>query len=189
MAAFFAVQATRTFGASAGDVAALTAVLLASQTLSTLFWGAGADRIGLTPVLLASAVLCAPPRRRPPGAGPALVRAGLFLVGLSEGPGRDRRQDAPGPGGGAGARAVAERGAERGAASAHRAQQHRPGPLPRGPRCWAVLADVGGYRLTAAVALLASVAAVVAIALAAPAVRRGARRRRAGAISTVRSAA
>ena len=30
-AAFFAVQATRTLGASAGDVAALTAVLLASQ--------------------------------------------------------------------------------------------------------------------------------------------------------------
>jgi hypothetical protein len=40
------------------------------------------------------------------------------------------------------------------------------------PLLGGVLADVGGYRLTAAVALLASVAAVVAIALAAPSVRR-----------------
>ena len=129
-AAFFAVQATRTFGASAGDVAALTAVLLASQTLSTLFWGAGADRIGLTPVLFASAVLCA---AAPAAAllAPDLLWFTLVfvLVGLS-----------------AGALAVTDAGMplalaegtgarERSGASAgalHRAQQHRPGPLPRG---------------------------------------------------------
>ncbi len=40
------------------------------------------------------------------------------------------------------------------------------------PLLGGLLADVGGYRLTAAVALLASAASVLAIALAAPTVRR-----------------
>ena len=168
-AAFFAVQATRTFGASAGDVAALTAVLLASQTLSTLFWGAGADRIGLTPVLFASAVLCT---AAPAAAllAPDLLWFTLVfvLVGLSAG--ALAVTDAGMP------LALAEgTGARAGGGPAHYialsntvlAPFHVAAPLLGG-----LLADVGGYRLTAAVALLASAAAVLAIALAAPTVRR-----------------
>ena len=55
--AFFAVHATRQLGASDGDVAFFSAILLAAQTGSTLLWGAAADRSGLRPVLLAAVVL------------------------------------------------------------------------------------------------------------------------------------
>lgn len=55
--AFFAVQATRELGASDGDVAIYSAILLASQTISTLIWGAIANRLKLMNVLLAGTVL------------------------------------------------------------------------------------------------------------------------------------
>ena len=55
--AFFAVQATRELGASDGDVAIYSAILLASQTISTLGWGAIANRLQLMNVLLAGTVL------------------------------------------------------------------------------------------------------------------------------------
>ena len=112
------------------------------------------------------------PGGRPPGAGPALVRPGLRPGGaIRRGPGRDRRRDAPGPGGGD--RWAGSSGARGGPAlyiavsNTILAPFHVAAPLLGG-----VLADAGGYRLTAAVALVASVAAVLAILLAAPAVRR-----------------
>lgn len=55
--AFFAVQATRELGATDGDVAIYSAILLASQTISTLGWGAIANRLKLMNVLLAGTVL------------------------------------------------------------------------------------------------------------------------------------
>lgn len=55
--AFFAVQATRELGATDGDVAIYSAILLASQTISTLGWGAIANRLNLMNVLLAGTVL------------------------------------------------------------------------------------------------------------------------------------
>lgn len=56
--AFYAIHATRNLGARDGDVATFTAILLASQTISALCWGAVADRIQLQPVLFAATVLC-----------------------------------------------------------------------------------------------------------------------------------
>ena len=75
------MQATRTFGASAGDVAALTAVLLASQTLSTLFWGCRRrpDRADARAARLGRAV-----RRRP---GVALLAPDLLWFALVFRPG------------------------------------------------------------------------------------------------------
>ena len=55
--AFFAVQATRELGATDGDVAIYSAILLASQTISTLGWGAIANRLRLMNVMLAGTVL------------------------------------------------------------------------------------------------------------------------------------
>ena len=55
--AFYAVHAVRNLGASDGDVAGYSAVLLGCQTVSTLLWGAVADRLSLPPVLLAGTLL------------------------------------------------------------------------------------------------------------------------------------
>jgi MFS family permease len=51
------VQATRELGATDGDVAIYSAILLASQTISTLGWGAIANRLRLMNVMLAGTVL------------------------------------------------------------------------------------------------------------------------------------
>jgi len=55
--AFYAIHATRDMGGSDGDVAFFSAILLGSQTASTLVWGAVADRLHLQPVLLAATLL------------------------------------------------------------------------------------------------------------------------------------
>ncbi len=55
--AFFAVHARREMGASDGDVALFTAALLGAQTVSTLAWGAAANRLRLPPVLLGGTLL------------------------------------------------------------------------------------------------------------------------------------
>ena len=55
--AFYAIHATRDMGGTDGDVAFFSAILLGSQTVSTLVWGAVADRLHLQPVLLAATVL------------------------------------------------------------------------------------------------------------------------------------
>ncbi len=55
--AFFGVHATRELGASDGDVAVFTSILLAFQTTSTMMWGAVANRLRLVNVLLGGAIL------------------------------------------------------------------------------------------------------------------------------------
>jgi MFS family permease len=57
--AFFAVHARRELGASDGDVALYSALLLGAQTASTLLWGAVADRLHQPPVLLGGTLLYA----------------------------------------------------------------------------------------------------------------------------------
>ncbi|HET7770963.1 MAG TPA: MFS transporter, partial [Chloroflexota bacterium] len=55
--AFFAVHATRQLGASDGDVATFSAILLGAQTTSTLLWGEVAGKLGLRLVLGAAVSL------------------------------------------------------------------------------------------------------------------------------------
>lgn len=55
--AFYAVHATRELGATDGDVAVFTSILLAFQTTSTMAWGAAANRLRLVNVLLAATVI------------------------------------------------------------------------------------------------------------------------------------
>jgi MFS family permease len=163
--AFYAVQATRSLGASAGDVATFTAVLLVSQTVSTLLWGATADRIGLAPVLLASALL---------GAGaagvallaPSLVWFPLVFVFVGAGTGALAVTDAGLP------MALAESsGADRGHYVALANTVVAPFQMAV-PLVGGLLADAGGYGLTYGVSLVASLAAGGAVALAVPRARR-----------------
>jgi MFS family permease len=163
--AFYAVQATRSLGASAGDVATFTAVLLVSQTVSTLLWGATADRIGLAPVLLASALL---------GAGaaglallaPSLVWFPLVFVFVGAGTGALAVTDAGLP------MALAESsGADRGHYVALANTVVAPFQMAV-PLLGGLLADAGGYGLTYGVSLVASLAAGGAVALAVPRARR-----------------
>ncbi len=83
---FFAVYAVRDFGATPTDVGIYTAVLLASQTVATLFWGYLADRVtstivptlgGLLGVAAIALVLAAP--------GPGVFVIAFVLVGAGYG--------------------------------------------------------------------------------------------------------
>ena len=83
---FFAVYAVRDHGATATDVGIYTAVLLASQTVATLFWGYLADRVtativptlgGFLAVVALALVLIAP--------GPSVFVAAFVLVGAGYG--------------------------------------------------------------------------------------------------------
>ncbi|HEV2123748.1 MAG TPA: hypothetical protein VGW38_13370 [Chloroflexota bacterium] len=154
--AFYAIHATRVLGASDGDVAFFTAVLLASQTGSTLLWGAVADRLQLTPVLVAATILNFAATALALAAPSLVWFPGIFLLA----------------GGSLGALAVTDPGlplALAEAASVDRALYvalantvlapfHMLAPLLGG-----AAADAGGYGLTYALALASATAAGISI--------------------------
>jgi MFS family permease len=55
--AFYGIHATRELGASDGDVAVFTSILLAVQNASTLAWGAIANRVRLPNVLMGGTIV------------------------------------------------------------------------------------------------------------------------------------
>lgn len=74
--AFYGVHATRELGATDGDVAVFTSILLAFQTTSTMAWGAVANRLRLPNVLLAGTIVGGI------GSGVALVWPSVTAFGL-----------------------------------------------------------------------------------------------------------
>ncbi|HEU5315787.1 MAG TPA: MFS transporter [Chloroflexota bacterium] len=155
--AFFGVHAARDLGASDGDVALYSAVLLAAQTASALLWGAVADRFSLTPVLAAAVALAVA------GTGLALLAQTLVafgavfaLVGASLGALAVTDPGMP--------LALAEaRGADRAlyvaVANTVLAPVYVVAPLIGGGA-----ADTGGYRLTYALAAAAGAVALPLVA-------------------------
>ena len=74
--AFYGVHATRELGATDGDVAVFTSLLLAFQTTSTMAWGAVANRLRLPNVLLAGTIVGGL------GSGVALVWPSVTAFGI-----------------------------------------------------------------------------------------------------------